>query len=165
MATIWVDYKAVKEAVSMEVILAHYGITNLKKSGQDLRGPCPIHHGDNARSFSVSLSKNAFHCFSKDCKARGNVLDFVAAKEGCSVREAALKLAEWFGVISEPPEGKQKEVRAGGKEPVTDAPVDWLLKLVLQSVIEELEGEIALLTEQLEIKQQRLAELQKVVGL
>ena len=165
MVTSWVDYKAVKEAVSMEAVLAHYGITNLKKSGQDLRGPCPIHHGDNARSFSVSLSKNAFHCFSKDCKARGNVLDFVAAKEGCSVRDAALKLAEWFGVVSEPPAGERNDVSAGGKEQVTDTPVDWLLKLVLQSEIEELEGEIALLTEQLKLKQHRLAELQKVVGL
>ena len=164
MATSWVDYKAGKAAVGMAELRAIYGITNLKKSGQDLRGPCPLHYGDNARSFSVSISKNAFHCFSKDCKARGNVLDFVAAKEGCSVRDAALKLAEWFGVLSEPPEEKQKEVEAGGKEPVPDAPVDWLLKLVLQSVIEELEGEIALLTQQLKLKQHRLAELQRVVG-
>jgi DNA primase len=43
----------------------------------------------------VDLAKNLFHCFA--CQAGGNVLDFVAAMEGCSIREAALKLQAWFG--------------------------------------------------------------------
>ena len=37
-----------------------------------------------------------FHCFA--CQASGNVLDFVAAIERCSIREAALRLQQWFGV-------------------------------------------------------------------
>ncbi len=39
-----------------------------------------------------------FHCFA--CQAGGNVLDFVAALEKCSVREAALQLQQWFGGAS-----------------------------------------------------------------
>lgn len=97
MARDWVDFKAVKEAVSMLALLEHYGIAGtLKKRGEELRGKCPLHDGDGKESFHASLTKNAFQCFS--CKAKGNVLDFVAAKEKCNVREAAVKLAEWFKV-------------------------------------------------------------------
>jgi len=92
----WVDFKAVKAAVSIEQVIARYGINWLRKEGDELRGRCPIHRGDGERTFHVSLGKNVFHCFS--CKKRGNVLDFVAAMERCSVRDAGLKLQEWFGL-------------------------------------------------------------------
>jgi len=78
--------------------------------------------------------------------------------EHCTVRDAALKLVKWFKV------GESKLASpTGGEEKVTDARVDSLIKLVLQSVIEEIEGEIAQLTQQLELKQHRLAELQEVI--
>src|SRR5438105_4810380 len=93
----WVDFRAVKQAVSMEMILAHYNLLNgLRKSRGELRGRCPLHQGDGERTFHVSVAKNAFQCFS--CKARGNVLDIVAALEHCSIREAALKLQVWFQI-------------------------------------------------------------------
>ena len=103
----WVDFKSVKSAVSMQMMLNHYQIHWLKKSGEELRGRCPIHQGEGQQSFHVSLTKNAFHCFS--CKARGNVLDFVGAMEKCSVREAAAKIQEWFAVTTNlmPVETKQ----------------------------------------------------------
>jgi DNA primase len=46
----------------------------------------------------VSTEKNAFHCFS--CQAKGNVLDLVAAMEKCSVRDAGLKLQQWYNLVS-----------------------------------------------------------------
>ena len=92
----WVDFRLVKQAVTMPMVLERYHVTNLRTSGTELIGRCPIHKGEGERSFHVNVSKNVFHCFS--CKARGNVLDFVAAMEKCSVRDAALKLAEWFNV-------------------------------------------------------------------
>ena len=98
----WVDFKTVKTAVSMLAILEHYGIAGrLKKKGDELRGKCPLHDGEGTDTFHASLTKNAFQCFS--CKAKGNVLDFVAAKENCSVRDAALMIADWFGVKSGEP--------------------------------------------------------------
>jgi hypothetical protein len=97
MATEWVDFKVVKKAVTMQMVLDRYGITNLNLMGDELRGPCPIHKGSaKSKNFSVNVHKNAFQCFSKDCKARGNVLDFVAAMEHCEVRDAAIKLKDWF---------------------------------------------------------------------
>src|SRR5438105_12370476 len=93
----WVDFRSVKQAVSMEMILKHYNLLNgLRKNKGELRGRCPIHQGDGERSFQVSTAKSIFQCFS--CKSRGNVLDFVAAMEKCSIREAALKLKDWFQV-------------------------------------------------------------------
>src|SRR5580700_10744096 len=92
----WVDFKAIKAAVSMQAVLDRYQINWLRKSGDELRGRCPIHQGEGQNTFHVHLAKNAFNCFS--CKARGNVLDFVAAMEKCSVRDAGLKLQEWYSV-------------------------------------------------------------------
>jgi DNA primase len=92
----WVDFSAVKQVVSMQTVLDHYQVKGLRKQGHELYGRCPIHKGEGADAFRVSVQKNAFNCFS--CHARGNVLDFVAAMEKCSVRDAAIKLQEWFSV-------------------------------------------------------------------
>lgn len=107
----WVEFDEVKRTVSMQMILDHYKINWLRKSGKELRGRCPIKKGDSD-SFNVNLSKNAFNCFS--CKARGNVLDLVAAMEQCSVRDAALKIAEWFalGISERKSEKTRKAVAA-----------------------------------------------------
>src|SRR5436190_24112831 len=106
MTNNWVDFKTVKEAVTIQMALEHYQVNWLRKEKQELVGRCPIHQGEGDRAFHVSLSKNAFNCFS--CKARGNVLDFVAAMEKCSVRDAAMKLTQWFS-IPMPEQGDQKK--------------------------------------------------------
>jgi DNA primase len=99
----WVDFKAVRGAVSMQAVLDHYGLTKtLKKSGQELRGKCPIHHGEDKDTFKANVQKNVFQCFLPACKAKGNVLDFVAAMEKTSIRDAALKLRDWFSLPQEP---------------------------------------------------------------
>jgi len=119
MTTEWVDFKKVKGVVDMHMVLDHYSINGLTKSGEELRGPCPIHKGSKrSKNFTVNLRKNAFKCFSKGCVS-GNVLDFVAAMEQCSVRNAALKLADWFKVReSEAPSGQQSEEVSGATEVV-----------------------------------------------
>src|ERR1700730_13316124 len=108
----WVDFRVIKAQVSMQMLVEHYALRELRTSKDELRGRCPIHKGDGERTFHINLSKNAFQCFS--CKAKGNVLDFVAAMESCSVRDAALKLQAWFAVgesqgVSMPLWGEQQE--------------------------------------------------------
>lgn len=91
----WVDFGAVKAAVSLEAVLEHYGVEKLRRRRRgQLEGCCPLHGGQREDAFHASLSKNVFHCFA--CGAKGNVLDLVAAMEQCSIREAALKLQAWF---------------------------------------------------------------------
>lgn len=109
----WVDFRLLKDRVTLEMALDHYQINWLRKKGSDLVGRCPIHQGEGARTFRVSTDKGAFNCFS--CHKHGNVLDFVAAMEDCSVRDAALKLAEWFGIETDteaPKSARQKPKKA-----------------------------------------------------
>lgn len=96
--SMFVDFKAIKAAVTMEQVLDRYGLLDkFKRSGDSLSGPCPIHKGSNPTQFRVSISKNVFNCFS-ECKHGGNVLDFIAKMEDVSIHAAALKAVEWFNL-------------------------------------------------------------------
>ena len=87
----WVDFAAIKQSVPLAPLLRRYQV-KLRRSGRDqYRGCCPIHGGEGHDAFHANLTRNVFHCFA--CGAHGTVLDFVAAMDRCSVREAALKLA------------------------------------------------------------------------
>ncbi|HXX17155.1 MAG TPA: DNA primase [Candidatus Eremiobacteraceae bacterium] len=101
----WVDFGAVKQAVNMEAILHYYRIPGLHRVQGQLQSRCPIHGGERRDSFRASLSQNAFQCFV--CQAHGNVLDFVAAMEKCTVREAALRIQQWFDLGRNQPSGLQ----------------------------------------------------------
>jgi DNA primase len=92
----FVDFKAVKAAITMEQVLEHYGILDQFKRGTDsLSGACPIHKGSNPTQFRVSISKNVWNCFS-ECKHGGNVLDFIARMDDVSILAAANQAIEWF---------------------------------------------------------------------
>lgn len=92
----FVEFKAVKGAVTMEQILNYYSLLDtLKRNGDSLTGPYPIHKGTNPTQFRVSISKHCWNCFS-ECKNGSNVLDFVARMESISIQQAAVKMAEWF---------------------------------------------------------------------
>ena len=94
----FVDFKAIKSAITMEQVLEHYGlIDQFKKVGDSLSGPCPIHKGSNPTQFRVSVSKNIWNCFS-ECKHGGNTLDFITRMENVSIHAAAMKAIEWFSL-------------------------------------------------------------------
>ena len=120
----WVDFKKVKEAVSMEMVLSRYSVELRRVNATYLRGACPLptHNTEGSQnSFGVSTDKNAWACHVKSCvEARGgskggNVLDFVAVMEGCTIRDGALKLQKWFGVEASN-EKPSDYVRAKDKE-------------------------------------------------
>lgn len=99
-----VSFAEVKRAVPLEAILEHYGLSEgLTHKGQNLVGSCPFCNGKSTRQFQVNPVKNAWYCFG--CKQGGNVLDFVAKREGMSVRAAAVTLNSWFalGLAEEAP--------------------------------------------------------------
>lgn len=52
---------------------------------------CPW-HGDTNKSASVSLTKNAFHCFV--CDAKGDVINLIRYEEGCGYGEAFRRAEE-----------------------------------------------------------------------
>ncbi len=116
----FVDFRAVKAAITMEHVLEHYGLMDQFKRGTDsLNGPCPIHKGSNPTQFRVSLSKNLWNCFS-ECKHGGNVLDFIAKMENVSIHAAAMKAIEWFNL--DPAEMAASDDKAEIAETETPAP-------------------------------------------
>jgi transposase len=113
-----VDFAFLRDQVTMSQILEHLGLTSqLHTRGQQLRGPCPVHGQptDRRRSFSVHLGKNVFRCFHAECSAMGNVLDLWAAIHKLPLYEAALHLADKFGL----PRTREEEPvrsRKGGRD-------------------------------------------------
>ena len=101
----YVDFRIIKEQVSMTTVLGHYGHSLRRVNQSSLRGKCPLptHASEESKeSFSVQTEKNIWACQSASCaqnrggKKGGNVIDFVAIAERCSVRDAALKMRDWF---------------------------------------------------------------------
>lgn len=92
----WVSFAEIKERVSLEDILARYGLMGtLTKKGDNLVGKCPLCERSRAQSFSVSLKGKGWQCFA--CQKHGNIFDLVMFKEGsANVRESALLIQEWF---------------------------------------------------------------------
>lgn len=125
----FVDFKTIKKSILMLQVLEHYGLTHtLKRNGDSLSGPCPLHGGQSEGQFKVSISKNCWNCFGK-CKAGGNVLDFVCGKEKIGIRDAAIFLMERFGLSTVPAsnqqtvekENKSPQGQKDDEEPVTTA--------------------------------------------
>ena len=101
MAKPFIDFGAVKTAVSFGQVLEHYGLTATMRStrnGDGLEGSCPIHPDTGKDIFKVTLSKNCWFCHNSTCKCGGNHLDFVSKMENCDAHEAALKIDQWFNL-------------------------------------------------------------------
>ncbi len=67
----------------------------LKKGGANFMGLCPF-HGEKSPSFSVSPTKQFYHCFG--CGKNGNVLSFMMEFQGMSFMEAVKDLAQNLGL-------------------------------------------------------------------
>ena len=67
----------------------------LKRGGANLMGLCPF-HAEKSPSFSVSPSKQFYHCFG--CGANGNALRFLVEHQGLSFVEAVRDLAQGAGL-------------------------------------------------------------------
>ena len=114
----WLDFKELRQRLSIADVLAHYRV-NVTVKGEQGSGFCPLPtHAERtggrrkSPSFSVNLTKNVWQCFG--CGARGNVLDLACRldglnpDDGSNVRRTAIKLARAFGLLTE------------GREPETD---------------------------------------------
>ena len=68
----------------------------LKKAGQNFLGLCPF-HGEKTPSFTVSPSKQFFHCFG--CGAHGSAVGFLMDLRGLPYVDAVRELAHEAGVV------------------------------------------------------------------
>ena len=76
----------------VEVVGRH---VQLKKGGANFMGLCPF-HGEKSPSFSVSPSKQFYHCFG--CGKNGNAVSFLMEHTGAGFREAVQDLAQQVGM-------------------------------------------------------------------
>ena len=98
-------FEAVKQSVTTRQAAEHYGI----HVGRNGMACCPFH---NDKTPSMKLDRR-YHCFG--CGADGDVIDFAAALYGLGKKEAAVQLAQDFGLSYEDwkPPGKAKSPSPG----------------------------------------------------
>ena len=102
-------FEAVKQSVTTRQAAEHYGI----HVGRNGMACCPFH---NDKTPSMKLDRR-YHCFG--CGADGDVIDFAAALYGLAKKEAAVQLANDFGLSYEDwkPPGKAKKPKPRQKSP------------------------------------------------
>ena len=82
----------------------------LKKGGANFMGLCPF-HGEKSPSFSVSPSKQFYHCFG--CGKNGNAIGFLMDHAGMNFVEAVQDLAQQYGMqVPEDEASPQDRARA-----------------------------------------------------
>ena len=82
----------------------------LKKAGANFSGLCPF-HAEKSPSFTVSPSKQFYHCFG--CGKNGNAIGFLMDHAGMSFIEAVKDLAQQYGMqIPEDDASPQDRARA-----------------------------------------------------
>ncbi len=81
-------FEAVKQTVTTRQVAEMYGI----RVGRSGMAVCPFHNDKNP---SMKVDKR-FHCFA--CQADGDAVDFVSRLFGLPCKEAAMKLADDFGI-------------------------------------------------------------------
>ena len=101
-------YQRIKQTVTTRQAAERYGLS-VNQSGMTR---CPFHEDHNP-SMKVDAR---FYCFG--CHASGDVIDFTAKLFGISLKDAAEKLAEDFGIISRPP--TQSDIHTLHAEPTRD---------------------------------------------
>ena len=100
------DFQSLKQRLPIDWVLAHYGVKLRPAGPHTLYGACPLptHTSRQSReSFSVNLSRRVWACHSASCIAArdgrigGHVIDLVAMMERCGLRQAGMRLQDWFG--------------------------------------------------------------------
>jgi DNA primase len=78
----------------------------LKKAGANFMGLCPF-HGEKSPSFSVSPTKQFYHCFG--CGKNGNAISFLMDHAGMTFIEAVKDLAQQYGMQVPEEEGTPQD--------------------------------------------------------
>ena len=99
---------------------------SLTRAGQNLKGLCPFHQ-EKSPSFTVSPSRQIFHCFG--CGAGGNVFTFLTRMTGAGFPEVVRELGRKVGVVvQETAGGNPQAAQSGRIEQVNQAASAWFYK-------------------------------------
>jgi len=98
----------------------------LKKGGANFMGLCPF-HGEKSPSFSVSPTKQFFHCFG--CGKNGNAIGFLMEHSDMTFIEAVKDLAQQVGMqVPEEQQSPEDRARAAAAKAKQDSLTDVLEK-------------------------------------
>ena len=91
-------HQSVKEEIRRvaDIVEVIGKVVHLKKAGQNYLGLCPF-HSEKTPSFTVSPSKQIFHCFG--CRKGGDVFTFWMEYHNVSFPEAVRDLAERYQIV------------------------------------------------------------------
>nr|HPK07379.1 CHC2 zinc finger domain-containing protein [Aminivibrio sp.] len=101
------DVRRIKERLDIVEVIGDH--VRLKKAGANFIGLCPFHE-EKTPSFTVSPSRQTFHCFG--CGQGGDIFTFVMEKESLGFREALEVLAARAGVTLSASRGGEKRDRS-----------------------------------------------------
>lgn len=112
----------IKDRVDISDIVAQH--VSMTKAGQNFKGRCPFHE-DKTPSFTVSPSKQIFHCFG--CGAGGDVFKFLTRITGASFPEVVRDLGRKVGIEVQESVGQPSPVAAqtARMESLNQAVVGW----------------------------------------
>ncbi len=109
----------------------------LKKGGANLMGLCPF-HGEKSPSFSVSPSKQFYHCFG--CGANGNAIGFLMEHAGMSFIEAVKDLAQQTGMQVPEDDASPQDRERAAQERQKQATLTSVLEKAAQAYQKDLRG-------------------------
>jgi len=92
-----VDFNILRQEITMEQVLNQLGFEAISRSGDQLRGACPVHGSTSpsSRSFSVNLRSGRYFCHKYH--SQGNPLELWAAVHQLSIYNAAIDLCRALG--------------------------------------------------------------------
>ncbi len=103
----------VREANNLVEIISQY--TELRGTADHLMGRCPFpEHKEKTPSFSVSESKQLYHCFG--CKKSGNLFTFLKEYNGYGFVESIEFLAKRASIVIPAEEGRKAKAGGDGRD-------------------------------------------------
>ena len=80
-----IHFAEVRARITLADVLDLLGFVPCESSGDQVHGPCLVHHSISplSRSFSANLKRHIYRCFK--CGSSGNQLDLYAAVTGLGV--------------------------------------------------------------------------------
>ncbi len=92
-----IDFREARARLPLAAVLDLLGFVPHRRTGDQVRGPCPVHgsRGPRSRSFAADLGRGVWQCFR--CGAGGNVLDLWVAVTRQPLHAAVLDLCRRLG--------------------------------------------------------------------
>jgi DNA primase len=114
-----IDLRQVRSEIRLGSVLGLLGWRATQRSGEQVRGPCPVHGAKSAtsRSFSAHLRRGVWRCFA--CGVSGNALDLWVNARGQGLYPAVLELYRRLGqqvpwLVRSSPQTKDKQDMKSG---------------------------------------------------